>query len=605
MLTLGISYGYHDSSAAIVADGVLIAAATEERFTRKKHDSSFPEYAIRYCLESAGVASSEIDFVVYHEEPGRKLNRILCSSFAAFPKTRREFTESMRSWMGSKLWTLGTISKRLGVGHEKIKNLSHHFSHAATAFMGSPFSEATILVADAVGEWNSTVVYEGEKNEGKPSIRKIKEINFPHSLGLVYSAITSYLGFNPNDEECSTMALAAFGRPTYLKQLEEIVQQDADGTFKVDTSYFHFCDFYRGACSNRFISRFGKGRDPHEILSVDCLKNLDEQSWDSRTQHLVDMACSVQTLYERHLVRLAQSLNLGSKTNLCIAGGSALNCVANSVLLKQLGCSSVYIPPDPGDGGTSVGTALYIDALEGKGNHRSTGYFPFIGKEYDEKHEWEMLEAIRPHRFAKFRKRGTEFSGNWIYRQYDDFGELAKEVALDIHRGKIVGWIQGRFESGPRALGNRSIFIRPDDCILAKHLSTKVKDRAPFRPYALSVTESHAKEILEIEDLQSFPLKWMQLAVKVRESARKKVRAAMHVDFTTRPQVCFPEDNAKLYELLKAYGQVSGFEALLNTSFNGSGYPMVSSPILGLVQFARTEMDAIVLGNLVVRKERS
>lgn len=605
MKVLGVSYGYHDSSACLVVDGAVVAAAAEERFTRQKHDANFPAGAIEYCLSQGDVSIRDVDQVVFHEDPHAKFSRVLCAALAPFPSSRQEFVQSTKAWLGRKLWSLNTLSSRLDVAPEKVSYLSHHFSHAVQAFLGSGYTESAILVVDAVGDWACTALYAGAWRDGKPDITRVVEVAYPNSLGLVYSAFTAYLGFSPNDSECSTMALAAFGEPRFADQVRAIVRAVDDTSYEVDQRYFHFANFYRGAVSQRFLDTFGPARGFRDPLPFSSLEGSSgEVSADA--QRLADIAASVQLVTEERVLALCHKLRaLVDSENLCYAGGVSLNCVANRRLLAEAPFRNVYIPPDPGDGGTSVGIALGYDALRRGGSPDAQRYAPYLGPAYDPTPELAMLPHLNPARFAPYLKRGvTAVAGAvWRHRTFEGLADLCDDVTARLLAGRIVGWYQGRAEIGPRALGNRSILIRPDDAALALRLSRLVKDRALFRPYALSIAAADATRVLDLPPERARAHRWMQYAASVRPEMRARVVAGTHIDGTTRPQVCEADDNPRFHALLTAFGAAYGVAAVLNTSFNPAGYPMVSTPTEALAMFARTDMDALVLGDTVIWKE--
>jgi carbamoyltransferase len=605
MNVLGVSYGYHDASDSLIVDGRVVAASAEERFTRQKHDSNFPAFAIQYCLEQGGgLRAGDVDQVVFHEDPHAKFARVLTTALAPFPRSRLEFVNSTKSWMGKKLWALNTVSSRLDVPADRISYLSHHFSHAVQAFMGSGFDESAILVVDAVGDWASTALFRGRWQDGRPVVERIFEIPFPNSLGLVYSAFTAFLGFNPNDSECSTMALAAFGRPVYVDAVRAIVAELEDGTYRVDQGYFNFANFYTGVVTGRFTRLFGEPRAYAQKLPFRSFGGNGNGAGD--LQRFADAAYAVQTVVEERLLALARRLHRDAPSeNLCFAGGVSLNCVANRRLLVEGPFTNVYIPPDPGDGGTAVGTALYYDALNEHIDHRAARYDPYLGAQYDETDDIRMFEHVKPEHVGRYLKRGLAPLPGMRFRHqtFANADDLVDEVAARLMRGGIVGWFQGRAEIGPRALGNRSILIRPDDTALALRLSRDVKDRALFRPYAFSIAEEDAPAVLDVAPEHVRFFRWMQYAAPVRSTHWDKVAAALHVDHTTRPQVCGAAQNPRFHRLLTAFGARFGLAALLNTSFNPSGYPIVSTPVEALTMFARTGMDALALGNTLVWKD--
>lgn len=608
---LGVSYGYHDASACLVVDGKVIAAVAEERFTRQKHDANFPTFAIEQVLEQAGASIEDIDVVVYHEDPHTKFSRVLTASFAPFPSSRQEFVNSVKTWLGKKLWSLNGLAARLRISPKKIRYLGHHFSHAVQAFMGSGFDEAAILVVDAVGDWSCTAMFKGRWVEGKPEIERLVEVAFPHSIGLVYSAFTAYLGFNPNDSECSTMAIAAFGRPKYAGKVRAILGALEGDHYTVDQRYFNFANFYKGAVTELFLQEFGPGRDARQPLDFSSLDSavdgVFDRVVDADQQRWADIAASLQLVTEERILQLGQRLHEKTGlTQLCYAGGVSLNCVANYKLLNEGPFTEIFIPPDPGDGGTSVGTSLYASAVEHGGlEPQDLAYSPYVGVAYDEASDLEVIAHLKPDHFLQYLKRGVigRQGGRWEHETYASDEALADQVAERLLAGQIVGWCQGRFEMGPRALGNRSILIRPDDLELALRLSTLVKERAAYRPYAFSITDKDALEVLDIAPEQVAMQRWMQYAVPVKPAAQAKVRAALHVDKTTRPQVCSAEDNPRYHQLLRSFGQRFGLEVVLNTSFNPSGYPIVATPVEAMAMFARTDMDALVLNRSIIWKQ--
>ena len=605
MKVLGISYGYHDASACLVIDGRVVAAVAEERFTRQKHDSNFPTHAVEHCLSHAGITSGDLDQAVFNEDPHAKFSRVLCSAMAAFPDSRREFVESMKAWLGRKLWAVNTISARLDMAPARISYLGHHYSHAVQAFMGSGFEESAILVIDAVGDWACSALYRGAWEDGKPKVDRVLEVSFPDSLGLVYSAVTAYLGFSPNDSECTTMALAAFGTPRFADAMRAIVRETEDGLYRVDPTYFNFTRFFRGPVTDRFLAVFGPARTPDESLPFDCFGGHAGKV-SASAQRLADVAASLQLVLEERVLGLCRKLHaLAPSTNLCLAGGVSLNCVSNYRVLRESPFDNVHIPPDPGDGGTSVGAALYYEAAECGGEPGRSAYTPYQGVASDERDAVGLVDFIRPEHFLAYLKEGVDLppGTRWRSKTFADRDELSAAVADRLMRGQIVGCLQGRSELGPRALGNRSILVRPDDPSLAMRLSRTVKDRAALRPYAFSVTDTDAAATLAIAPEHVRTNRWMQYAVPVAEHARPKLAGALHIDSTSRPQVVYADDNPAYHALLTAFGERFGLAALLNTSFNPSGYPMVTTPVEAMVMFARTDMDALLLNTTVVWKD--
>lgn len=607
MATLGLSYGFHDASAAIVHGGKVLATAAEERFSRQKHDASFPRAAIAHCLEASGLRLQDLEAVVYHESPTATFTRVIASALGSFPHSRREFTAAMKAWFGKKLWVENEIAKRLGLDPRRIRFLNHHLSHAAQAFLGSGAGEAAILTIDAVGEWATTSLSHGTRGaDGAPTIVKLREVEFPHSLGLVYSAFTAWLGFLPMDSECSTMALAAFGVPRFAAKIREMVRLDGDGGFTVDQRYFHFNRFFQAPYTNKFLEEFGTARTPGTALPFDCL--APRAPADAAARHYADVAASIQLVFEEAVLALARKLHqLTGASTLCFAGGAALNCVANARLLAEGPFAAVFVPPDPGDGGAAVGAALFVDAGHAAAKPAAAPVFqPFAGPSRDFALDRGLLAHLDPIAFRRHVKAGVAIAAGdrWEVHDYADDAALGAALAEDLDRGQIVGWVQGPAESGPRALGARSLLVRPDRIDAALRLSDKVKDRARYRPYALSMTAEDAPRILAVKTPGAALFRWMQAAAPVREAARAAVQAGLHVDGTTRPQVVSAAVQPRFHALLSAYGRRSGLAALINTSFNESGFPLVSTPLEALAVFARTDMDALVVERTVVRKNR-
>lgn len=602
MNVLGVSFGYHDASASLVVDGRLVAAAAEERFTRQKHDANFPTFAIESCLAQGGLGLADVDHVVFHEDPHTKFTRVLTSSMAPFPGSRREFVNTVRTWIGKKLWALGGISARLDVPPERIHYLGHHFSHAVQAFLGAGVEQAAILVVDAVGDWSSTALFRGRWVDGRPQVERIVELAFPNSLGLVYSAFTAYLGFRPNDSECSTMALAAFGQPRFVDAIRQILRAEPDGSYTVDQRYFHFSDFYKGAFTPLLVDTLGPARSPGSPIDFDCFA---PGPVDPEQQRFADVAASLQQVIEERILGLAGQLHQACPSDdLCLAGGVALNCVANARLLADGPFARVHIPPDPGDGGTAVATALYFSVQAQGGAAEALRYGPYFGASDTAQSVLPMLAHVNPAHVRPYTKPGVDLGARpqWSHQTIDDPEDLCAAVAERLMAGQIVGWFQGRFELGPRALGNRSILCRPDDPAVALRLSTLVKERARYRPYAFSVTRAGAAGLLDLPEDQLHHHRWMQFAAPVRAEARDTVRAALHVDGTTRPQVVHPGDNPAYHRLLDAFGARFGTPVLLNTSFNPKGYPIVSTAVEALAMFARTDMDALVIEDTLLFK---
>lgn len=601
MKVLGLSSHYHDASAALVVDGVPVAAAAEERFTRQKHDPTFPERSARFCLEQAGLRPEDLDLVAYHEEPEVKFARSLAATLSGWPRSAPPFIRSMKEAVASGLWVRRTISVTLGVPPSKVVCVPHHLSHAAHAFLTSPFEDAAVLTLDAVGEWTSTGVFDARRDGDGAVVEPVGLVPFPHSLGLVYSAFTAFLGFEVNDAECSTMALAAFGAPRYADAVRRVLMARPDGMFEVDASYLDLSGREDVPVTRRFLDEFGEPRPYKRKLPFDSLADAAPAT-DADERRWADVAASVQLVLEERVLALAVAAKrLTGRRRLCLAGGVAQNCVANGRLADAGVFDDLYIPPDPGDGGGAMGAALHADLSASRRRGSSSGFGPYLGRAYDESETAAMARHLEPRRWQRYRGAGAGTPARRVtVTTMPDDAALVEAAAERLARGLVVGWVQGRFENGPRALGNRSILCDPGDLAAARRLSSTVKQRASFRPYALSVTRADAERALE--GPLTGAARWMQIARKVRPDAKVRVRAAMHVDGTTRPQVCGPDDNPLFHRLLEAFGRRKGLAALLNTSYNEKGMPMASCPDDALVAFARTDLDALFLGRTLIER---
>lgn len=596
--TLGIAYGYHDASAALVRNGKLIFSTTEDRLSRQKHDPQFPFNAVEACFDFAGITARDLQNVAFHEDPYEKFTRILCSNFAAYPRTHKEFASSMVAWLKGKLWPFHDIAKHVGVDPAKIVYFNHHYSHAMTGFLGSGFKDAVILVVDAVGDWATTSAYHGDWKDGKPQFRKLFEVQFPHSLGLMYSAFTEYLGFRPNDSECSTMALSAFGQDRFHKEVQSLLEVQ-DGQYRVRQDFFHFLNYSKGAVTDEFVKLFGPSRNAMSRLRFSSWEHVP----DDEHQRHADVAASLQAVYTEELLKLAQKAFAETpSSNLCLVGGGAMNCVAASSLTEQSPFKNYYIPPDPGDGGSSIGVALYTNHVENNFqlNPQDLKYTPYMGSMPESQDALAMIEHLDTRKFLRFEKRVHDKGTFKKWSRHD--GDAVARVAQYLLAGKSVGYVHGASEIGPRALGHRSILVRPDSIEVAKKLSASVKKRAAFRPYAISILPECAERALELHaPMETY--KWMQFTARVQPAYREKLRAACHIDGTTRPHICYQEDNPEMYALLREIKKHAGLGALLNTSFNESGFPLVATAYDAMVVFARTGLDVLVLDDTVLEKE--
>ncbi len=561
---LGISAFYHDSAAALVVDGEVVAAAQEERFTRRKHDAGFPIQAIEFCLDHAGLAIEDLDHVAFYEKPFLKFERILETYLQYSPRGFRSFATAMPIWLKSKLYLSRLIARELGHRYRKrIVFVEHHESHAASAFFPSPFDEAAILTVDGVGEWATTTLGVGTANQ----IKSQQHLNFPDSLGLLYSAFTYFCGFRVNGGEGKLMGLAPSGEPEFVDMiLEHLIDLKDDGSFRLNQSFFDYCV---GATmtSLRFEKLFGGPRREPESEITQREKNL---------------AASVQAVTETIMLKMAANLHsVTGMNNLCIAGGVGLNCVANGRLLRESPFENVWVQPAAGDSGGAIGAALFVwHQLLGKPRQARSSRTAYLGPTIST-NEASVVFA----------------SHNAACREFETNAELFEVVATQIAAGKIVGWVQGRMEFGPRALGNRSILADPRAPTMQDQLNTKVKFRESFRPFAPVVLEERASDFFALDR----PSPSMLFASTLQESA-PAIPAVTHLDGSARVQTVSESDNPMLYELLKRFELQTGCPVLVNTSFNVRGEPIVANAEDAYRCLMKTDLDLLVVGKVLLEK---
>jgi carbamoyltransferase len=590
---LGISCFFHDASAVLLRDGEVIAAAEEERFTRKKHDYSFPMHAIQFCLEKGGGTGQDLDYVAFFEKPFVKFERLMFSILQTFPRSRRVFQESMVNWLTEKLWVKDLIREKLGVPQEKILFGEHHLSHAASAFLCSPFDEAAILTVDGVGEWATAAHGVGKGNE----IKLLNEIRFPHSLGLLYSAFTAFLGFEVNEGEYKVMGMAPFGEPKYLDKVYKLIRVANDGSFQLDMDFFSFHHSTDRTYNHKFLELFGPPRDPEDLFFTPSSgypayfgsKPANYNSLASENQHYADIAASVQVATEEILLKMANHLyqETGLK-KLCMAGGVALNSVANGRILRETPFEELYIQPSAGDGGGAMGAAMWAYHMVLGKPRRFVLEHAYWGEEYSR----GSIE--------------TFLKGNDIpFSRVDDDDQLLDRVVDALEAGRVVGWFQGRFEWGPRALGNRSILADPRRADMKDIVNTKIKFREPFRPFAPSVLEEKAESFFNLPDAnRHYPARFMLYVVDVKETQQGVIPAITHVDGTGRLQTVNRNTNPRYYQLIKRFEGATGIPVILNTSFNLKGEPIVNTPAEAFSTFSHSGMDMLVLDHCIVSKSQ-
>jgi carbamoyltransferase len=586
MNILGISAYYHDSAACLVRDGNIIAAAQEERFTRKKHDHRFPANAIAYCLKEAGLTADQLDSVAFYDKPLIKFERLLETYLTYAPIGFRSFLMAMPLWLKQKLFMRDTIAKEMGY-EGLILFPEHHESHAASAFFPSPFNDAAIITMDGVGEWATSSIGMGHDNR----VELTHEIHFPHSLGLLYSAFTYYTGFKVNSGEYKVMGLAPYGEPKYVDTiLTELMDLREDGSFKLNMKYFNYCAGLT-MTNRRFDKLFGgPPRKPETLLG----------------QKEMDLARSVQVVTEEVMLRMAQTaFKETGLPNLCLAGGVALNCVGNGRILRESPFENIWIQPAAGDAGGALGAALvawhhYYDKPRVLDGHRDLQKASRLGPDFPDD---EIEVFLKEHNFPA-QRLGKE--------------EIPREIAKLIEASKVIGWFQGRMEYGPRALGSRSIIGDARSREMQSVMNLKIKYRESFRPFAPTVMEDHVSEVFDIDR----PSPYMLLVAPVRDErripmtdeqkqlfgidklnvARSDVPAITHVDYSARLQTVNREENDVYYDMIKAFYERTGCPVIINTSFNVRGEPIVCTPKDAYTCFMRTEMDYLIMGSFLLDK---
>ena len=590
---LGISAFYHDSAACLLVNGKIIAAAQEERFTRKKHDYSYPYNAIEFVLRYAKLKLSDVDKIVFFEKPFLKFERLLETYIAFAPKGFNSFVKAMPLWVKEKLYQkkfLFDNLKRHDKNYLSNKNLffsDHHLSHAASAFFPSPFNEAVILTADGVGEWATTTVAIGEGN----SLEIKKEIHFPHSLGLLYSAFTYYVGFKVNSGEYKLMGLAPYGNPIYEDKIKELVDIKDDGTFRLDQKYFNYATGLT-MTNNKFNKLFDqKPRNPQT---------------DKISQFHMDIAASIQKVTEEIMIKLVKAIRKEYKIkNLCLAGGVALNCVANGKILKEKIFENIWIQPAAGDAGGSLGAALALWHIDQKNprevNQNDDMKGSYLGTEFTQEEIEKELNSIGAH----FEKKNYE--------------ELIDITSDFLSKEKAIGWFQGRMEFGPRALGGRSILGDPRSDKMQKNLNLKVKYRESFRPFAPSVLREDVSDWFDINVESPYMLlvaniksdKKIEMSDEQKKLfgidklnvKRSEIPAVTHVDYSSRIQTVSKETNKKYYDLIDKFKEKTGCPVIVNTSFNVRGEPIVNTPTDAFNCFMGTNLDYLVIGNCILDKK--
>tara|TARA_Y100000310_G_scaffold324016_1_gene385278 strand:- start:1098 stop:2831 length:1734 start_codon:yes stop_codon:yes gene_type:complete len=562
MYILGISCYYHDAAACLIENGKIVAAAEEERFSRKKHDTRFPINAINFCLKKAGITGNKLDHVVFYEKPLIKFERILQQHLEAFPFSFWTFYQTIPSWLNEKLRIPRTLKKQLGYTKD-ILYLDHHQSHAASSFLVSPFKKAAIMTVDGVGEWATTTFGLGEGN----NITINKEIHFPHSIGLLYSTITAFLGFKVNNDEYKVMGLSPYGKPVYYEKFKKLLTLFDDGSYKLNMSYFVY--HYKNKMPSRKMSQLlGPSRKPESKLE----------------QRHKDIAASLQKLTEEVIFHMLNALHKETKCdNLCMAGGVCLNSVANGKIKKNTPFKNIYIQPAASDAGTSLGAAFYVYNTILDKPRTTIMNTAYTGPSFTDKEIKTFLDE-----------------NNIKYTEFKDDKELIKQTSSLIWKNNVIGWFQGSMEWGPRALGARSIISNACNPDMKDIINAKVKHREMFRPFAPAVTAEDAKKYFELDKEDE---KFMLFVYPIKKQYHKKIPAVTHIDGSGRLQTITKEQNYLYHGVIKEFGKLSGIPIVINTSFNIRGEPIVCTPYDAYRCMMGTGIDYLVIGNFLVKRD--
>lgn len=589
---LGISCFYHDAAAALLRDGELVAASMEERLTRKKHDNSFPSQAIQFCLKRAGIQGPDLDYVVFYEKPMVKVGRILQTALSTFPRSWDFWREAVTAYVSEKMWIKSLIQRELNVPPDKILFCDHHMSHAASAFFTSPYEDAAVLTIDGVGEWTTTTMGRATANwgQGQNKIDLLWEQKFPHSIGLFYSAFTAFLGFTVNSGEYKVMGMAPYGEPKYVDRVKKLITINPDGSFTLNMDYFAYHYSANYSYNSKFTDLFGPPRvhDEDFFTVKSAPHRAAETAAVERNQYYADIAASVQAVTEEAMLAMANAAyeKTGSR-RLVMAGGVALNSVANFKVLAQTPFEDVYIQPAAGDDGGALGAALWAYHIVLNQPRKLVMTHAYYGEDYSDGEIKAFLDA-----------EGIP------YECFDDDDQLLDRVVNEILDQHVIGLFQGRYEWGPRALGNRSIIADPRRAEMKEIVNTKIKFREPFRPFAPVVLADRAPEYFDYPHVETDPLARFMLAVSpIFEDKLDVAKATTHEGGTGRLQTIDYQTNPRYYELVRRFGDATGVPILMNTSFNLRGEPIVSSPANAWWTFSHSGIDWLMMGPFLVGKK--
>lgn len=561
MYILGISAFYHDSAAVLIKNGKVICAVEEERFSRIKHDNSFPFLAVKRCLEYAGITINEVSAIAYYEKPLLKFERILENIVRDFPFSLRTFNKSVPEWLGQKI-KVGEIIKNKLKFKKDVYYIPHHLSHASAAFYPSPFKQSAILTIDGIGEYQTLVLWSGDETQ----IKQIKSLEFPNSLGLIYSLFTSFLGFKVNEDEYKVMGLSAYGKPQFKPQIYELIDLKPDGSFKLNHKYFNF-ENDKNPWTADFTKLFGLPKSSNEPF---------------RTKHK-NIAASIQAVTEEIYFKILNQLYLLTNSeNICIGGGVALNALANGKIYTNTEFKNSFVFGAAGDSGGALGAALFTWHTIYKNNTRNEINSLNMGTDYN---DISIQQAL--------------IESKLNYRKFTSQTELIEKTALLLSEGKILGWFENRMEFGPRALGGRSILANPSGKTMKSKVNT-VKYREQFRPFAGSVLQEKVHELFEVPERNHYS-PFMTYCFKVKPSQKKLLEAITHVDYTCRVQTV-SKSNGLYYQLIKQFSKLTGISCILNTSFNLAGEPLVESPLQAINDFQNSKLEYLIMGNFLIKK---
>ncbi|RPJ02355.1 MAG: hypothetical protein EHM39_02035 [Chloroflexi bacterium] len=590
---LGVSCFYHDSAVVLLRDGEIVAATMEERLSRKKHDSGFPHLSIDFCLERGGIQGPDLDYVVFYEKPMVKVGRILQTALGTFPRSWQFWREAVTAYVSEKFWIKTLLQQELGVRPEQILFCDHHMSHAASAFFASPYEEAAVITVDGVGEWTTTTMGTAKgsfSNGGQNHIDLFWEQRFPHSLGLLYSAFTAFLGFEVNEGEYKVMGMSPYGEPNYVDQVKKLVNLYQDGSFELNMDYFAYHYSATQSFNGKFTKLFGEPRvhGGDFFTAKSAPHRMNEKEAMQRNQYYADVAASIQVVTEEALVNMANALYERTKAKyLVMAGGVALNSVANYKILTETPFEDVYIQPAAGDDGGALGAALWAYHMV-LGQPRK---FVMTNTYYGEDYTDDEIRAF--------------FDGKGIpYQCFEDDDALIDRVVDAMVAQDVIGLFQGRFEWGPRALGNRSILADPRRAEMKDIVNTKIKFREPCRPFAPVVPVERAAEYFDYPNVDKAMMPRFMLAVSpVKPDKMDVAQATTHEGGTGRLQTIDRETNWRYYELVRRFGEATGVPILMNTSFNLRGEPIVSSPADAWKTFSNSGIDWLMIGSILVGKD--